>query len=160
MVWQPLSFLLITLSISNVECDKEVIHLVVLPLSRFYPCLLCGIPFSDAATSLTPPTPPSPDIAGECVIELQCVLLHMQHHSLSFFLFCSLLCLQTLLKLSTTNWMHNGSSLVPSYMWTTQSRKPLKKIMEATQETVCFTCWASGPPTRQEQAASLEHGRQ
>ena len=36
------------------------------------------VPVSDDAATLTPPTPPSLEPAGESVIELQCALLHIQ----------------------------------------------------------------------------------
>ena len=42
------------------------------------------VPVSDYSTTLIPPMPPAPDTAGESVIKLQCALLHIQHHILSF----------------------------------------------------------------------------
>ena len=69
-----------------------------------------------------------------------------------------LLCLQTLLKLSATNWMQNGATLAPFCMWITI---PLRSLDQITvfQATVCWTCWASGPPKRKEQGPSLALGR-
>ena len=53
----------------------------MLPLSPS--CMLSSpsssvVPVSDDAATLTPPTPPSLEPAGESVIELQCALLHIQ----------------------------------------------------------------------------------
>ena len=112
------------------------------------------VPDAGAAIPLPPPTPPPPDIAGESVVELQFASQYSKTMS-----FPPLLCLQTLLKLSTTNWMLAGGSLVPSCVWTTKPWRALRQVNVADQTTACWTCWAGGPPTRQEQGSSLALGR-
>ena len=109
-------------------------------------------PVSDAATSLPPPQIHSTlDTAGQSGICLTA--------DATLQLLFTSFCLQTSLKLSTTGWMHDGSSLVPIYVWSTISGRSLTEVKVADQKTVCWNCWTGGCPKRTERGPFLAHGR-
>ena len=73
------------------------------------------VPVSDDATTLTPPTPPAPDTAGESVIELQCALLHMQHRPLLSFSPLATDVIEALDHQLDAQWRHFGAFLRVNY---------------------------------------------
>ena len=70
------------------------------------------VPVSDAATSITPP---APDTAGESVIELQCALLHIQHHPLLPFSPLATDIIEALNHQLDAKWRHFGTFLGVDY---------------------------------------------
>ena len=91
------------------------------------------VPVSGAVTPLPLPTPPPPDTASHSVKVAHFALYSTHNITMS----CCSLCLQTLWKFSTTDWMHGGGTLVPTCVWIQKSWTSLNQVNGANQKTAC-----------------------